>query len=61
MGIVMKLLPDNKYPKRGPTLSDIPKSEKTVNFSEENRFRVGNDEEEAEEEKRPLVWKQEMI
>ncbi|KAG5565592.1 hypothetical protein RHGRI_001492 [Rhododendron griersonianum] len=55
MGIVMKLLPDNKYPKRGPTLSDIPKSEKTVNFSEENRFRVGNDEEEAEEEKRPVV------
>ncbi|KAH7841053.1 hypothetical protein Vadar_025001 [Vaccinium darrowii] len=53
LGIGMKLLPDNKCPKRTTSSSEIPKSENPVNDSEENRFRSGIEEE--EEEERPLI------
>lgn len=53
MGIGMKLLPDNKCPKRTTPSSEIPKSENPVNYGEENRFRSGIEEE--EEEERPLI------
>ncbi|XP_057498371.1 UDP-galactose/UDP-glucose transporter 4-like [Actinidia eriantha] len=51
MGIVMKLLPDNKSPKRAPTSSSMAKIEKPA-YIDVNRIRIENDD---EEEKRPLV------
>ncbi|GMP61682.1 hypothetical protein CsSME_00024052 [Camellia sinensis var. sinensis] len=48
MGIVLKLLPDNKPPKRAPASSSMAKIE-TPAYSEENRTRFEN------EENRPLV------
>ncbi|CAL5381725.1 unnamed protein product [Camellia sinensis] len=55
MGILLKLLPDNKPHKRLSTSSSMAKIEKP-DYSEENKTRVENEnEEEEEEEKRPLV------
>ncbi|KAL7203556.1 hypothetical protein ACSBR2_016768 [Camellia fascicularis] len=55
MGILLKLLPDNKPHKRSSTSSSMAKIEKP-DYSEENKTRVENEEEEEEEEeKRPLV------
>ncbi|THG10633.1 hypothetical protein TEA_024601 [Camellia sinensis var. sinensis] len=52
MGILLKLLPDNKPHKRSSTSSSMAKIEKS-DYSEENKTRVENENE--EEEKRPLV------
>ncbi|CAL5382873.1 unnamed protein product [Camellia sinensis] len=52
MGILLKLLPDNKPHKRSSTSSSMAKIEKP-DYSEENKTRVENENE--EEEKRPLV------
>ncbi|KAF5952944.1 hypothetical protein HYC85_010888 [Camellia sinensis] len=58
MGILLKLLPDNKPHKRLSTTSSMAKFEKP-DYSEENKTRVEKEneeeEEEEEEEKRPLV------
>ncbi|KAI8025118.1 UDP-galactose/UDP-glucose transporter 4 [Camellia lanceoleosa] len=58
MGILLKLLPDNKPHKRSSTSSSMAKIEKP-DYSEENKTQVENEneeeEEEEEEEKRPLV------
>ncbi|PSS11730.1 UDP-galactose/UDP-glucose transporter like [Actinidia chinensis var. chinensis] len=50
MGIVLKLLPENKHPRRASASSSMAKIEKPA-YSEENRTRF----ETEEEEKRPLV------
>ncbi|KAL0397838.1 UNVERIFIED_CONTAM: UDP-galactose/UDP-glucose transporter 4 [Sesamum calycinum] len=54
MGIVLKMLPaDNNPPKRPPPTSNTqPKLENASQGEEDNRFQIGNEE---EEEKRPFV------
>ncbi|KAA8520570.1 hypothetical protein F0562_014826 [Nyssa sinensis] len=52
MGIILKLLPDNKLPKRTPSSSSMAKIERP-SYVEENRTGVQNEEE--DEERRPLV------
>lgn len=53
MGIVLKMLPDNKPPpKRSPSSSlSMPRLEKP-SYNDERKFEIGNEE---DEEKRPLV------
>ncbi|KAL8495382.1 hypothetical protein ACS0TY_019505 [Phlomoides rotata] len=55
MGILLKMLPENKPPKKPSTSSSRPNIE-VVTHNDDNRFQVGIEEEEEEdEEKRPLV------
>ncbi|KAM7508706.1 hypothetical protein LguiA_019159 [Lonicera macranthoides] len=52
MGIVMKMLPDNRPPNRSPSSSSIAKIQKP-SYSDDKRTRAENEED--DEEKRPLV------
>ncbi|KAL8500140.1 hypothetical protein ACS0TY_019942 [Phlomoides rotata] len=54
MGILLKMLPENKPPKKPSTSSSRPNIE-VVTHNDDNRFQVGIEEEEEDEEKRPLV------
>ncbi|KAL8502358.1 hypothetical protein ACS0TY_021485 [Phlomoides rotata] len=53
MGTLLKMLPENKPPKKPSTSSSRPNIE-VVTHNDDNRFQVGIEEEE-DEEKRPLV------
>ncbi|GER31284.1 UDP-galactose transporter [Striga asiatica] len=53
MGIILKMLPDNKPSKRPAALDSRPRIESSSSQSEDSRFELG--QEEDDEEKKPLV------
>lgn len=50
----MKMLPDNRPPNRSPASSSIAKIQ-NPSYSDDKRMRAENEED--DEEKRPLVWR----
>lgn len=53
MGILLKMLPENKPPPKKPSTSNSQQNIEVVSHNQDNRFQVGIEED--EEERRPLV------